>query len=62
VDGLLYSHFNPGNLFIIQDRERHILALLNQYGCGVLEGHKILEVGCGTSAFNSCRSSKHKAH
>jgi hypothetical protein len=61
VDRLLYSYFNPGNLFIIQDHDRHILALQNQYGRGVLEGDKILEVGCGTSAFNLCRSSKHKA-
>jgi hypothetical protein len=48
VDRLLYSYFNPGNLFIVQDREREILALLKQYGRGALEGQKILEVGCGT--------------
>lgn len=48
VDRLLYSYFNPGNLFIIQDRERQILALLKQYGGRSLEGQKILEVGCGT--------------
>jgi hypothetical protein len=62
VDRLLYSYFNPGNLFIIQDRVRQILALLKQCGRGALEGQKILEVGCGTSAFTLCRSWKHKAH
>ena len=48
VDRHLYSYFNPGSLFMIQDRERQVLAVLKQHGRGVLEGQKILEVGCGT--------------
>jgi ubiquinone/menaquinone biosynthesis C-methylase UbiE len=48
VDKRLYSYFNPGSLFIIQDRERQVLTMLKQHGRGVLEGQKILEVGCGS--------------
>ena len=44
----LYSSFNPGQLFISQDRERGILTLLKQYGCADLKSKKLLEVGCGT--------------
>jgi ubiquinone/menaquinone biosynthesis C-methylase UbiE len=43
-----YSFFNPGNLFIVQQRERQILRLLEKYGFRNLEGKKIFEVGCGT--------------
>ncbi len=37
-----------GNLFILQDRERHVLTLLSRRGLAPLEGKRILEVGCGT--------------
>jgi ubiquinone/menaquinone biosynthesis C-methylase UbiE len=43
-----YSLFNPGHLFMMQDRERHALAILRRHGCAPLSTKKILEVGCGT--------------
>jgi SAM-dependent methyltransferase len=43
----LYSCFNPGNLFITQDRERRLLQLLKRWGLASLETKKILEIGCG---------------
>ena len=43
-----YSSFDPGHLFIIQERERRLLALLSRYGCVSLDTKKILEVGCGS--------------
>lgn len=43
----LYGFFNPGHLFMMQGRERQVLALLKKYGFGNLEDKKILEVGCG---------------
>jgi ubiquinone/menaquinone biosynthesis C-methylase UbiE len=45
--GDLYSFFNPGNLFMVQGRERQILDLLKNSGFGNLKERKILEVGCG---------------
>jgi len=44
----LYSYFNPGNLFIIQERQRKILKLLDKYGMKFLDDKKILDIGCGT--------------
>lgn len=44
----IYSYFDRGNLFIIQERERWILALLERYGRSALHAQKILEIGCGT--------------
>jgi ubiquinone/menaquinone biosynthesis C-methylase UbiE len=46
--GSRYSLFNPGHLFMMQDRERHVLAMLQRHGCTPLSTKKILEVGCGT--------------
>jgi ubiquinone/menaquinone biosynthesis C-methylase UbiE len=43
-----YSFFEKGNLFIIQERERYILALLKRHGFAPLGAKKILEIGCGT--------------
>ena len=43
-----YSYFNRGNLFIVQERERWLLALLDQYSFSPLIDKDILEVGCGT--------------
>lgn len=43
----LYSYFNPGNLFIIQSRERVLLKMLRQEGITQLADLRILEVGCG---------------
>src|SRR5918999_2698593 len=34
--------------FQVQERERHVLGLLDQYGLIPLSGKRILEVGCGT--------------
>lgn len=43
----LYSYFNPGHLFIVQERERRILALLQQRGYADLKTKNLLEIGCG---------------
>src|SRR5262249_25684685 len=43
-----YSWFSPGHLFMLQERERRSLALLQQYGFSRLETKTILEIGCGT--------------
>jgi ubiquinone/menaquinone biosynthesis C-methylase UbiE len=41
------SLFNAGNLFMIQEQEREMLALLERRGFTELDRQKILEVGCG---------------
>jgi len=46
--GDLYSRFNPGCLFMAQERERKFLKLLTQCGCTRLDKKEILEIGCGT--------------
>ncbi len=46
-----YSYFNPGNLFIIQERERKILQILDKYGLNSLFDKRILDVGCGNGAW-----------
>jgi ubiquinone/menaquinone biosynthesis C-methylase UbiE len=46
--GDLYSWFNPGHLFLMQERERRVLNLLQRLGLSRLADRKILEVGCGT--------------
>jgi ubiquinone/menaquinone biosynthesis C-methylase UbiE len=43
----LYSYFNPSQLFMVQDRERHMLRLLRRHGGEDLKSKKILEIGCG---------------
>jgi ubiquinone/menaquinone biosynthesis C-methylase UbiE len=45
---LRYSWFSPGHLFMVQERERHLLAVLARHACAPLNAKKILEVGCGT--------------
>jgi ubiquinone/menaquinone biosynthesis C-methylase UbiE len=42
-----YSWFNPGYQFMIQQRERQVLALLRRHNYEDLESKKLLEVGCG---------------
>lgn len=42
-----YSCFSPGNLYMIQELERQLLALLRQYGFTQLASKMILELGCG---------------
>ena len=44
----IYSLFNPGHLFIVQQRQRAMLSLLRRQGFYPLAGRRILEVGCGT--------------
>jgi len=46
--GRLYSRFNPGHLFLVQEREKRFVALLSRHGCVPLEEKRILEIGCGT--------------
>jgi ubiquinone/menaquinone biosynthesis C-methylase UbiE len=43
-----YSFFETGNLFLVQERERRLLALLKRHGFARLDDAKILEVGCGS--------------
>ena len=43
----LYSWFNVANLFVIHQRERAILALLQRQGLANLSEVRILEMGCG---------------
>jgi SAM-dependent methyltransferase len=45
--GFLYSWFNPGHLFFVQERERRVLAMLLAQGFHSLNEKKILEIGCG---------------
>ncbi len=42
-----YSWFSPGNLFMVQERERRLLTLLKRHGFAALKTRKILEIGCG---------------
>ena len=46
-DDARYSWFSPGYQFMMQQRERRVLALLRRHDCENLESKKILEVGCG---------------
>ncbi len=43
----LYSYFNKGNLYMVQQRERTILDLLRKFNLSKLSDKKILDVGCG---------------
>jgi ubiquinone/menaquinone biosynthesis C-methylase UbiE len=45
--GSLYSWFNPGYQFYIQQLERRVLTLLLAEGLHALSDKKILEIGCG---------------
>jgi SAM-dependent methyltransferase len=42
------SFFNPGHLYLLQDRERRVLELLRRLHLTELSGRRILDVGCGT--------------
>lgn len=44
----LYSRFNAGHLFILQEFERRLLQALRRAGRVSLRDARILEVGCGT--------------
>jgi ubiquinone/menaquinone biosynthesis C-methylase UbiE len=43
-----YSWFDPGNLFILHEREKLLLKRLRQHGRDPLTGSRFLEVGCGS--------------
>ncbi len=43
----IYPCFNPGHLFMMQDREQKLLKLFKTYGFISLADIKILDVGCG---------------
>ena len=47
-DDIRYSYFSMGNLFMMQEREQRLLALLKRNDLAPLHTKKILEVGCGT--------------
>jgi ubiquinone/menaquinone biosynthesis C-methylase UbiE len=42
-----YSFFDPGNLFLVQEREKLLLKRLRQHDRASLAGSRLLEVGCG---------------
>lgn len=42
-----YAWFSPGYQFMMQERERRLLALLQRYDYGNLKSKTILELGCG---------------
>ncbi|MCI1279227.1 MAG: class I SAM-dependent methyltransferase [Nitrospira sp.] len=43
-----YSFFDPGNLFLVQEREKLLLKRLRQHERASLAGSRLLEVGCGS--------------
>ncbi|TXG87808.1 MAG: class I SAM-dependent methyltransferase [Thermomicrobiales bacterium] len=43
-----YSFFDPGNLFLVQEREKLLLKRLQQGGRVPLAGQRLLEIGCGS--------------
>lgn len=46
----LYSYFNNGNLFLVQERQRKIIKLLNKYNQNDLANKKIFDIGCGNGS------------
>lgn len=44
----LNSLVNPGQLYLIQQRQRELLSLLRREGCSILTEKRILEIGCGS--------------
>lgn len=46
--GRLYSLWNKGHLFFIQELERELIGFLSEQGLSSLEGKQILDVGCGS--------------
>jgi ubiquinone/menaquinone biosynthesis C-methylase UbiE len=43
-----YSWFDPGNLFVVQEREKVLLNQLRRHGRNPLTGSRFLEIGCGS--------------
>jgi SAM-dependent methyltransferase len=48
-DGVIYSFFNPGHLFMAQQLERELIGIFRRYEFHPLSNKTILEVGCGTA-------------
>ncbi|HEX3232624.1 MAG TPA: class I SAM-dependent methyltransferase [Gemmatimonadales bacterium] len=46
-DDRRYSWFEPGHLFLMQERERAVLRALSRHGLEDLQALRILEIGCG---------------
>jgi ubiquinone/menaquinone biosynthesis C-methylase UbiE len=46
-----YSWFNPGQVFMLQERERRLLELLKRAGVDSLKETRILEIGCGQGSW-----------
>ena len=44
-----YSWFSSGHVYLMQERERRVLALLRRLGVDGLADRNILEIGCGTA-------------
>ena len=49
TDGVVYSLFNPGQLFMSQQLEKELVRLFDRHGMRPLANKEILEVGCGTA-------------
>jgi ubiquinone/menaquinone biosynthesis C-methylase UbiE len=47
-DGVIYSFFNPGHLFVAQQLEKELIKLLRRYQVNSLYDKRVLDVGCGT--------------
>ena len=45
--GVVYSLFNPGQLFMAQQLENELIELLQRYRVNSLSNKRILDVGCG---------------
>ncbi len=45
-----YAYWDPGNLFILQSRERGLLRILQSYPGLPLDGQRVLDAGCGDGA------------
>lgn len=47
-NGVVYSFFNPGHLFLAQQLRRELIRLSQLYQQNSISSKKILDVGCGT--------------
>jgi ubiquinone/menaquinone biosynthesis C-methylase UbiE len=42
-----YSLSNPGNVFLLEERDQHLISGLSRFGCMPLSEKRILDIGCG---------------
>ncbi len=47
-DGVVYSFFDPGHLFLAQELERELIKLFQRHQMNPLSEKRVLDVGCGT--------------